>query len=104
MGNLGTPELLVIFVVALVVLGPDKLPDAARQMGKVFRQMKSMSSGFQQEMKRAMDEPTSTESQRAEVAEKLSAGATDGTATDAATAGDDGSSADAETEPPTTDA
>ena len=31
MGNLGSGELLVIFFVALMVLGPNKLPEAARR-------------------------------------------------------------------------
>ena len=35
MGNLGGGEILVILLVALLVLGPSKLPDAARQLGKI---------------------------------------------------------------------
>ena len=38
MGNLGWAEIAVIVVVALVVLGPEKLPGAARQIGNVIRQ------------------------------------------------------------------
>ena len=34
MFNIGGGELLIIFLVALVVLGPTKLPEAARQLGK----------------------------------------------------------------------
>jgi Tat protein translocase TatB subunit len=58
--NLGTGELLVIFVVALVVLGPNKLPDAARQMGKMMAELRRLSSGFQEEMRAAMQEPPPT--------------------------------------------
>jgi len=32
--NVGTPELLLILLVGLIVLGPTKLPEAARQVGK----------------------------------------------------------------------
>jgi sec-independent protein translocase protein TatB len=77
MGNLGTAEVLVIFIVALIVLGPDKLPGAARQAGKVFQQMKSMSNNFQAEMRSAMKDPlnstekTDIEASRSEVADKL---------------------------------
>lgn len=58
--NLGTGELLVIFLVALVVLGPSKLPDAARQMGRVAAELRRLSAGFQDEMRAAMEEPTTT--------------------------------------------
>ena len=58
--NLGTGELLVIFLVALVVLGPNKLPDAARQMGRMVAELRRLSTGFQDEMRAAMQEPTPT--------------------------------------------
>ncbi len=34
MGNLGIPEIMVILVIVLLVFGPEKLPDMARQLGK----------------------------------------------------------------------
>ena len=60
MFNVGTPELLVILLVALLVLGPNKLPDAARQVGKFIGEMRRMSTGFQTELRDAMQEPVST--------------------------------------------
>jgi Tat protein translocase TatB subunit len=54
--NVGTPELLVILLVALLVLGPDRLPGAARQVGKVMGDLRRMSSGFQKELRDAMKE------------------------------------------------
>lgn len=64
MGNLGWAEIAVIVVVALVVLGPDKLPGAARQIGNVIRQVRKISTGFQQELQNALDEPTEEEARR----------------------------------------
>ncbi len=58
MFNVGGPELLVILFLALIVLGPQRLPDAARQIGKFMGELRRMSSGFQQELKTALDEPT----------------------------------------------
>ena len=55
--NLGTPELLVIAVVALLVLGPTRLPGAARQAGKALADVRRMTSGFQSELTNAMQEP-----------------------------------------------
>ncbi len=37
MGNLGLPELLVIFVIALLVIGPKRLPEVARSLGDAVR-------------------------------------------------------------------
>lgn len=48
--NLGTPELLVILVVALLVLGPSRLPEVARQAGKAVAQIRHVADGFQAEM------------------------------------------------------
>src|SRR5688500_11248955 len=57
MGSIGAPEILVILVVALLVLGPDRLPEAARQAGRVLAEVKRMSSGFQAELRDAMQTP-----------------------------------------------
>jgi Tat protein translocase TatB subunit len=58
--NFGTGEMLVVFLVALIVLGPNKLPDVARQAGKMMAELRRLSSGFQDEMRHAMREPTPT--------------------------------------------
>jgi sec-independent protein translocase protein TatB len=55
--NLGTGEVLLILVVALVVLGPEKLPGAARQAGRWVGEMRRVSSGFQAELRDALQEP-----------------------------------------------
>jgi Tat protein translocase TatB subunit len=55
--NLGTGEVLLILVVALVVLGPDKLPGAARQAGRWIAELRRLSSGFQSELRDALQEP-----------------------------------------------
>ncbi len=57
MFNVGGGEFLVILLVALIVLGPQKLPEAARQVGNVAKELKRMSSSFQSELRQAMDEP-----------------------------------------------
>ncbi len=45
MPSVGFPELLVILVIALIVLGPKKLPEAGRAMGKGMREFKDTLSG-----------------------------------------------------------
>lgn len=53
MGNLGGMEVLVILLVALIVLGPTKLPPAVRQIGKVVGEFRRIGQGFQQELREA---------------------------------------------------
>ena len=55
MGSLGAPEILVIFLVALIVLGPDRLPKAAKQLGRAVSEFRRVTSGFQDEVKKAID-------------------------------------------------
>jgi len=56
MFNIGGGELLVILLLALIVLGPQKLPGAVRTAGRVMGEVRRVSSGFQQELKTAFDE------------------------------------------------
>jgi TatA/E family protein of Tat protein translocase len=45
----GTPELLVIFVLVLVLFGPDKLPELARQLAKGMRQLRRASNDLKRQ-------------------------------------------------------
>ncbi|MGI8757190.1 MAG: Sec-independent protein translocase subunit TatA/TatB [Acidimicrobiales bacterium] len=51
----GGPEVMIIILVALIVLGPEQLPKAMRTFGNVMAEIKKVSGGFQAEMKSAMD-------------------------------------------------
>lgn len=57
MFNLTGSEIIVILLLALVVLGPEKLPDAIRRFGRTYGEFKRMSAGFQSEFRSALDEP-----------------------------------------------
>jgi sec-independent protein translocase protein TatB len=50
MFDIGFFELLIIAVVGLVVLGPERLPGAIRSTMKTVRSVKGMASGFRQEV------------------------------------------------------
>ncbi len=52
MWNLGFPELLIIFVVALVIFGPRKLPELGRSLGKGLSEFKRASN----ELKRTWED------------------------------------------------
>jgi sec-independent protein translocase protein TatA len=60
MGFLSAPgplELMVILVIALIVLGPQKLPEAARSVGKGMRELKASLAGDDAE-RETLDEPS----------------------------------------------
>jgi len=46
MFGIGMPELLIILVLALIVIGPQKLPDMARSLGKGLAEFKKASNDF----------------------------------------------------------
>lgn len=56
MGSLGFTEIMVVLVIALIVLGPARLPDAARSLGKAVRELRNLTSGFEREVKAAFDD------------------------------------------------
>ena len=53
MFGIGTPELLVILVVALIVLGPERLPEIARALGKAMAELRRATGGLTEELQNA---------------------------------------------------
>jgi sec-independent protein translocase protein TatA len=45
--GIGLPELLLIMMLALLVLGPQRLPEAARMIGRAYAQLRRASEEFQ---------------------------------------------------------
>lgn len=46
MFNLGMPELIVIFIVALLIFGPKKLPELGKSLGRAMSEFKRSSQEF----------------------------------------------------------
>ena len=67
MFGIGVPELLVIFVVALIVLGPKRLPDVAKALGKGLAEFRKATSDLTDELRNAqtMIEREGRETERA---------------------------------------
>lgn len=57
--KIGFIELAVIFIVALIVLGPDKLPVYAKKLGKSVKDFKNYSGNFAKEINESLVEPLS---------------------------------------------
>src|SRR2546430_16588948 len=53
--SLGPAEILVILVVALIVLGPKRLPEAGRQIGRFVSEVRHWSSAVQAEIRDVLD-------------------------------------------------
>jgi sec-independent protein translocase protein TatB len=56
--NFSPEKLFLVGVIALMVLGPNRLPQAARSLGRLVATMRRMSQGFREEVRTAMAEPT----------------------------------------------
>jgi sec-independent protein translocase protein TatA len=60
MFGLGIPELIVIFVIALVVFGPKKLPDLGKSIGRAMAEFKKAQQEFQESVQSEMKEVQKT--------------------------------------------
>ncbi|MDD2620192.1 MAG: twin-arginine translocase TatA/TatE family subunit [Syntrophomonadaceae bacterium] len=54
-GNIGPWEMIFILVIALIVVGPGKLPEVAKSIGKAAKEFKKATSGVQKEFQDAIN-------------------------------------------------
>ena len=59
-GSVGVPELIIIFLIALIIFGPRKLPEIGKSLGKSLAEFKRASN----ELKSTLDEEIRVEEQR----------------------------------------
>jgi sec-independent protein translocase protein TatA len=69
MGPIGLPELVIIFVVALIFFGPRKLPELGRALGKSINEFKRASN----ELKSTLDDEIRADERKAIAATPQSA-------------------------------
>src|SRR5215207_849340 len=56
MPSLGPAEILVVLVIALLVFGPNKMPDIAKQVGKGFREFRRVQQHLKSELRDVVSE------------------------------------------------
>jgi sec-independent protein translocase protein TatA len=59
-GSIGMPELIIIFVIALIIFGPRKLPELGRSLGKSLAEFKKASN----ELRSTLEEEIRIEEQK----------------------------------------
>jgi len=55
MPNIGAPELIIILVIALLILGPGKLPEVGASLGKSIKEFRKASTDLQESVKVDVD-------------------------------------------------
>jgi sec-independent protein translocase protein TatA len=75
-GSIGMPELIIIFVIALIIFGPRKLPELGRSLGKSLAEFKKASN----ELKSTLEEEIRLEEQRTSFETSKAANAAQATA------------------------
>jgi Tat protein translocase TatB subunit len=58
MFGMGASELLVVFIIALILIGPRKLPELAKGLGKAVRQFQDAAKGLTDQLQDANDSVT----------------------------------------------
>lgn len=58
MFNITPSEFLIIAVLGLIVLGPDRLPEMARNLGKMINKLKTLTSDLQETVESISDDPS----------------------------------------------
>jgi sec-independent protein translocase protein TatA len=66
LGSIGMPELIIIFVIALIIFGPRKLPELGRSLGKSLAEFKRASN----ELRNTLEEEIRLEEQKPRVDEQ----------------------------------
>lgn len=61
MGNLGMPELILILALALLLFGPQKLPEIGKQVGKALGEFKRASNDLKRTIEDEMEKATREE-------------------------------------------
>lgn len=74
MFNLSGGEIVVLLLIGLVVLGPEKLPDAMRKFGRVYNEVRRVAGGIQRDVTSTFSEPVNELRKTADEAKRIFTG------------------------------
>jgi sec-independent protein translocase protein TatB len=77
--NLSGGEIVVLLLIGLVVLGPEKLPEAMRKFGRVYNEVRRVAGGIQRDVTSTFSEPVNELKKTANEARRIFSGAEDPT-------------------------
>ncbi len=69
MFGLGFSELLVVFLIALIFIGPKKLPELAKGLGKGIREFQDAAKGMKEQFENSVEEETKPETKNQAIAD-----------------------------------
>lgn len=86
MFNLSGGEIVVLLLIGLVVLGPEKLPEAMRKFGRVYNEVRRVAGGIQRDVTSTFSEPVNELRKTADEARRIFTGGESSTTQAAETA------------------
>lgn len=74
MFNLSGSEIFFLLLIGLVVLGPEKLPEAMRKFGRVYQEVRKVAGGMQSDLRQTFEDPANEMRKTAEQAKRIFSG------------------------------
>ena len=74
MFNLSGSEIFFLLLIGLVVLGPEKLPDAMRKAGRLYQEVRKITGGLQSDIKATLEDPVNELRKTADQAKRVITG------------------------------
>jgi sec-independent protein translocase protein TatB len=72
--NLSGSEIFFLLLIGLVVLGPEKLPEAMRKFGRVYQEVRKVAGGMQSDLRQTFEDPANEMRKTAEQAKRIFSG------------------------------
>lgn len=77
MFNLSGSEIFFLLLIGLVVLGPEKLPDAMRKAGRLYQEFRRITGGIQSDIRATLEDPVNELRKTADQAKRVITGTDD---------------------------
>lgn len=77
MFNLSGSEIFFLLLIGLVVLGPEKLPEAMRKAGRLYQEVRKITGGLQSDIRATLEDPVNELRKTADQAKRVITGTDD---------------------------